>query len=265
MRAVDHPDSPGQPGIPGGPGFPVETAFIEQNRLFGELTRAAEPSTPVPSCPEWTVRQLVTHVGRGDRWAAEIVRGRAETYVDIRTVAEGKPPADPDDAVRWLQAGAQSLVDAVHTIGAATPVWTFVGPRPASWWVRRRLHEATVHRADAALALGAAYHLAPEVAADGVSEWLDLLAARPPAAAPLTDGATLHLHATDEGLGAAGEWMIRADGGRVTWEHGHAKGDTAVRAGAADLLCGLLRRPAGDLDIRGDAELWSTWLERTGF
>ena len=35
------------------------------------------------------------------------------------------------------------------------------------------MHEATVHRADAALALGADYQLAPELAADGIDEWLE--------------------------------------------------------------------------------------------
>lgn len=250
-----------------GPGFSVEDAFVEQNRLLGELTRAAEPSTPVPSCPGWTVGQLVTHVGHGHRWAAEIVGQRAEGYVDIRTVPDGLPPADPDDSIIWLDGSARSLLDAVKAVGAGTPVWTFVGPRPASWWVRRRLHEATVHRADAAHALGAPYDLAPALAADGVSEWLDLLAARPPVAGPgpLADGATLHLHATDEGLGSAGEWMIRAAGGRVTWEHGHGKGDVAVRAMAADLLRSALRRPAGEVHVLGDAQVWTTWLDRTGF
>ena len=51
--------------------------------------------------------------------------------------------------------------------GRTPPVWTFTGPRPASWWIRRREHEVLVHRADAALALGADFAVPAERAADG--------------------------------------------------------------------------------------------------
>ena len=133
--------------------------FLEQNRAFGEVIRSGDPSTPVPTCPGWSLAQLFRHVGRGDRWAAQIVADRVDHYLDPRAVEGGKPPPDPDEAISWLHGGAQRLVDAVEQVGVETPVWTFLGSRPAYWWVRRRLHEATVHRADAALALGLDYAL----------------------------------------------------------------------------------------------------------
>ncbi len=125
-----------------------------------------------------------------------------------------------------------------------------------------------MHRADAALALGADFVVPAERAADGVSEWLGLLAARPsePADNPLADGATLHLHATDDGLGRAGEWFVRGAGERIAWEHGHAKGDVAVRGPVADLLLALLRRrPSDTVETIGDAPVWERWLAKTGF
>jgi uncharacterized protein (TIGR03083 family) len=210
---------------------------------------------------------LFRHVGRGDRWAAQIVRDRVEDYLDPRTVRDGKPPSDPDGAIEWLHGSAQAVVDAVAHVGEDTAVWTFLGPRPAAWWVRRRLHEATVHRADAALALGVGYDLAAPLAADGISEWLDRLAAerRDGSPAPLGTGATLHVHATDD-LGSAGEWMIRGDQDGMSWEHGHGKGTTAVRGRAVDLLLALLRRrPAADVRVQviGAQEVWTNWLKRT--
>ena len=244
-------------------------ALLEQNQLLGELVYPADPATPVPSCPEWTLRQLLTHVGRGHRWAATIVRDRRDSPVDPRGVPDGKPPADPDGAREWLADSARAVIDAVSSVGAETPVWTFIGPRPSAWWVRRRLHEATVHRADAALALGALYELSAELAADGLSEWLDIATARrPDRPAPLDPGTTLHLHATDGDLGAGGEWMIRGEDGGVSWEHGHGKGDAAVRGRAVDLLLAVLRRPLEDPDaveVIGDAKTWQLWLERTPF
>jgi uncharacterized protein (TIGR03083 family) len=246
-------------------------ALLEQNRAFGELILGGDPATSVPTCPGWSLSQLFRHVGGGDRWAAQIVADRVDHYLDPRTVDGGKPPADPDEAIDWLHGGAQRLIDAVEHIGVETPVWTFLGSRPAYWWVRRRLHEATVHRADAALALALDYTLTPELSADGIGEWLEGVAARagrddaPP---PLQDGQTIHLHATDRGLGAAGEWTIRADEGRVTWSHGHDKGAVALRGGAVDLLLAVLRRVSvadTDIAVLGDAVIWQHWLDHTPF
>lgn len=246
-------------------------ALVEENHAFGELIRGADPSIPVPSCPDWTLQQLFRHVGRGDRWAAQIVTDRVDDYLDPRMVEGGKPPPDPDDAILWLYAGVRRLIDAVEQAGLETPVWTFLGTRPAYWWVRRQLHEATVHRADAALAVGCDYTLAPELAADAISEWLERVAVqagRDGAALPLDDGDTVHLHATDPGLGVAGEWTIRADGGRITWSYEHGKGTVALRGAATDLLLAVLRRVAladTDIAVFGDAAVWQNWLDHTPF
>jgi uncharacterized protein (TIGR03083 family) len=242
--------------------------LLGQNRAFGEVIRRGDPSTPVATCPGWSFTQLLRHVGRGDRWAAQIVADRVDHFLDPRSVEGGKPPAGPDAETSWLHAGARQLIDAVEHVGAETPVWTFLGPRPANWWIRRRLHEATVHRADAALALGLDYTLAPALAADGITEWLERIAVqagRDEAPLPPDDGHTVHLHATDPDLGEAGEWTIRTDGRRVAWSHNHDKGTVALRGGAVDLLLTFMRRvPVGDTDIVvfGDSAVWETWLEQ---
>jgi uncharacterized protein (TIGR03083 family) len=246
-------------------------ALREQNRAFGDVIRNGDPSTPVPTCPDWTLQQLFRHVGRGDRWAAQIVIDRADHFLDPRTVEGGKPPPDPDDAIAWLHAGVRRLIDAVEQTGEETPVWTFLGPRTANWWIRRRLHEATVHRADAALALGLDHTLAPELAADGITEWLELVAIRAGtdgAPLPLADGDTVHLHATDPGLGDAGEWTIRTDAGRIVWFHDHDKGTVALRGAAVDLLLATLRRVSitdTGIAVFGDPTVWQNWLDHTPF
>jgi len=246
----------------------VVAAWRTQNAALADLIRGADPDTPVPSCPGWTLTQLTRHVGRGDRWAATMVARRADSVLDPREVPGGRPPEGADATTAWLVDGVRLLHEAVHTVGADAPIWTFIGPRPAAWWLRRRLHECLVHRVDAELALGAVPELAPDVAADGVSEWLMLVAARPGGAQPpLADGATMHLHATDGDLGAAGEWMVRAGAdGALVWETGHAKGDVAVRGPAADLLLVLTRRlPPERVEVLGDPGVLDTWLARTGF
>lgn len=247
----------------------LRAALIEETGAFGELIRAADPAAPVPTCPEWTIRQLFRHVGRGNRWAAQIVADRCDEALDPREVRDGKPPDDLDAAIDWLNAGVRLILDSVDAVGPDTEVWTFIGPRPAEWWVRRRLHEATVHRADAAIALGTGYELTPALAADGIDEWLERIAVEATAkSSPLDVGQTLHLHATDDGLGGAGEWTIAGTDDGVTFSHQHGKGDAAVRGSAKDLLLAVVRRQtAADagLEIFGDAAVWDGWLNRTPF
>ncbi len=237
--------------------------LTSENAAFAQLVHGADPALPIPTCPGWTIRKLAAHIARGDRWAATIIRTRADGPVDPRTVAGGEQSDDRDAEQEWVHGGAQAILDAVAEVGGDTPVWTFTGPKPAAWWIRRRLHEQTVHRADAALAVGVPYEIVPELAADGVSEWFDLLAARPES--PLPEGASLHLHATDSDIGDAGEWVLRGTVAGLEWEHGHTKADAAVRGPAANLLLATLRRSQDGVDVVGNASVWAHWLDRTGF
>jgi hypothetical protein len=222
--------------------------LIAENASLAALLREADLSTPVPTCPEWTLDQLMRHVGRGDRWCTEIVATRSAESIDPRTVSGGNPPVGRDGQISWLHEG----------------------PR-AGWWIRRRLHETAVHRADAALALGAEFGIAPAVAADGITEYLERVVIRTgmvDTAPPLADGQSVHLHATDQGLGDAGEWMIVGRNGGIAFDHGHEKATVALRGPARDLLLALVRR--GDaselgLQVFGDDAVWDTWLARTPF
>jgi uncharacterized protein (TIGR03083 family) len=239
--------------------------LLAQTRDFGELIRSGDPTTPVPSCPEWTLQQLFRHVGRGNRWAAQIIDERRDRPLDPREVRNGKPPDDIDGAIAWLEESSQLILDAVDHVGNGR-VWTFIGPRPAGWWIRRRLHEVTVHHADAALALGVDFALDPEVAADAISEWIELIANEKPGA--LDRGRTLHLHATDAALGPTGEWTVVHDEDGLWWSHNHGKGDVALRGSVNDLLLAITRRrTAGDLGVEtfGDIDVWDGWLQRTPF
>ena len=250
------------------------TSLIAENAAFADLLREADPDTPVPTCPEWNLGQLMRHVGRGDRWSAQIVAEKSGDFIDPKTVPGGRPPADRDGQITWLKQGVLGLLDAVEQSGPDTPVWTFLGMRPAAWWVRRRLHETVVHRADAALALGAGFGVEPSVAADAITEYLERVMIRAdeegPAGGdrPLGDGQSLHLHATYAGLGAAGEWTIlgRPDG--IAFDHEHAHATVALRGQARDLLPAIVRRGTAaelGLEIFGDQAVWDTWLARTPF
>ena len=222
----------------------------------------------MPTCGEWTLRQLFRHVGRGNRWAAQIIIEHRNQPLDPREVRDGKPPDDTDAAIDWLNRGAELIVDAVTRVGADARVWTFLGPRPAGWWIRRRLHEVVVHHADAALALGGDFELPADLAADAVSEWIELMANQNKAHPALDHGQKLHLHASEEKLGPTGEWTVVHDDDGVWWSHNHEKGDVAVRGPVTGLLLAITRRrPAAEagVEILGDTAVWDRWLERTTF
>jgi uncharacterized protein (TIGR03083 family) len=242
-------------------------ALIEQNHLLGELLRDADWSVPVPTCPGWTLLQLLRHVGRGDRWAAQIIADRADASLDPRLVRDGRPPADVPGAVQWLSESPRTLLAAVEAVGPDTEVSTFLGPRAAAWWLRRRLHEAAVHRADAAIALGAPYQLSAELAADGITEWLDRLADEQALGRPssLPAGTSLALRAADPQLRDA-TWTVRGTPQGVQWTGQPASADLTLSGPAADLLLALVRRqPVEDtgISLRGDTALWRSWLALT--
>ncbi|OBF19439.1 maleylpyruvate isomerase family mycothiol-dependent enzyme [Mycobacterium sp. ACS4331] len=229
--------------------------FLDEVSRFGDIVFAADPEAAVPSCPGWTMTQLFRHVGRGNRWSAQIIADRRDTALDPREVRDGRPPADDKDARQWLVDGGRALLDAVGSTGADTPVWTFTGPQRADWWVRRRLHEVLVHRADAALAAGVDFEADPVVAADAISEWLGLAAMLSPGIGE----SSVHLHATDEGLGSEGEWLITGK----AFSHEHGKADAAVRGPVTDLLLITTnRRPVADTDVEvfGDEQVLQSWL-----
>lgn len=263
----------------------VDTAaLIAENHVFGELLRNADFSTAVPTCPGWSLEQLMRHVGRGDRWCAQMIINKATEILDPRTVPEGKPPADRDAAITWLHDGVRVLIDAMHSSGEQTLVWTFLGPRPAQWWIRRRLYEVVIHRIDAALALGLdgdALNIDPELAAGAVTEWLERVAIQVNNDPRLTDddrplmaGQVLHLHTTDSGVGSVGHWTVRVGHHGMEVEHVFAvspeqhQASVTVRGSVRDVLLALVRRKRSDeldVDILGDAQIWQTWLAHTPF
>jgi uncharacterized protein (TIGR03083 family) len=236
-------------------------------RLAG-VVAVTDEAARIPTCPEWSLRQLATHVGRAHRWAGETVNRRATEMVPFREAPDGRLPDDPVAWPDWLTAGADRLIDAVGGAGAEQ-VWTFEGMGPAGFWLRRMAHETTVHCADAELAVGRPVPVATDLAVDGIDEWFETLSGdwsgRP---LPLTEGGTLHLHATDDGLDGSGEWLLTGTTSGIAVAHGHAKADAAMRGPAATLFLVLMRRlpPAAPaIEVLGDANVLTGWLDKTAF
>ena len=253
------------------PPVAVERYYAEieaSTETLAGLVHGADLTRQVPTCPDWTLRQLATHVGRAHRWAAEIVGARSPEFIPFRQVPDGRIPDDPALHAPWLRAGAARVIEAAREAGG-DQVWTFDGLRPASFWARRMAHETAVHRADAQITVGREPELEPGLAADAIDEWLGYMSgigSSDSRVDALPDGAVLHVHVTDEGV--RGEWLVRREGSAVTVEPGHGKGDVAVRGPAGRLLLVLLRRVPPDdpqVEVLGDAALLTGWLAGTPF
>jgi uncharacterized protein (TIGR03083 family) len=229
---------------------------IDRDRLAA--LDGADLDAPVPTCPGWTLRDLVAHTGTVHRWAvAHLARGP-----DDARPPTGDGPGDADP-IAWLTDGLDELVAAfAHTdLSATCP--SFAGPVPRGWWLRRQAMETAVHRWDAEAAAGRTpAPIDPDLAEGGIDEWLELERRRWFAARPDLS-LSVHLHATDEGDGP-GEWFVEVGPTGLTWDHGHRKGDIAVRADRADLLLLLWRRvPSASLEVFGDAAALDAFLAAT--
>ena len=139
------------------------------------IAATADLTTTVPTCPDWTLRQLITHVGRAHRWAAAIVATQAAEPIPFREVPDGRLPDDPARQPAWVRDGAARLAEAVTT--GSGPVWTHLGPGAPGYWARRMAHETAVHRVDVQSAAGRITPVDPELALDGVDELLELMLA----------------------------------------------------------------------------------------
>ena len=138
---------------------------------------------PVPTCPDWTVRDLVVHQGMVHRWAAALVRGERDVEPE-RFEAEGRAEHDP---LEWLRDGVIELAETLTRAPADTQALVFLNdaPAPREFWARRQCHETTVHAVDAlSAALGrhpdpAETWIEPDLAIDGIDELLGGFLTRP--------------------------------------------------------------------------------------
>ncbi|MET8569118.1 maleylpyruvate isomerase family mycothiol-dependent enzyme [Streptomyces sp. NPDC004783] len=250
------------------------TQQVEELREL--VTSGADLSVTVPTCPEWSLEDLLRHTGGALRWVELLVRTRATENIPDEQVPRIAGPDVRGDAAAldaWLAESGAALVTALREAGPDTRVWTWAWRQDAGFWARRMAQELTVHRADAVLAAGRPYRVAPDVAADAIDEWLEILrfvqgTGTDPEANELrrSDG-SIHLHATDApGLDA--EWLIEFGEDGFTWRRGHEKATVALKGPLTDLLLAFYRRlplDAPGLEVLGDRDVLEFWLKRASF
>jgi hypothetical protein len=147
--------------------LPLST-YIDAIKIDGDLLANAAEKTSLdadlPTCPDWTVRDLLKHITYVHRWAAGYVAGALTERVARLSEAEiMQTPSDDSSAVARFRDGYHALT---QTLGAASPdlqCWTFLeAPSALIFWARRQAHETAIHRVDVDVGASWSVRFAPE-------------------------------------------------------------------------------------------------------
>jgi uncharacterized protein (TIGR03083 family) len=234
----------------------VDAIRTEGDRFWDAVGSSGDLKARVPSCPDWTVKDLAQHLTSVHTGWAEIVEHPTDDPTEAFTTAAATRgrAADTKALVTGGRQAMQRMLDVFASADPQQRTWTWAAQQDVGFITRHQVQEAAIHRWDAQTATGTAVDpIAPDVAADSIDEFLEL--SRPAAAQGTPDlPGSVHLHCTD----VDGEWFVHPDG-RV--EAIHAKGDVALRGPASDLLLALYSRiPADDLDVIGDRAVADAFL-----
>ena len=236
---------------------------VEAADLTSTVTEAidsANADIPVPSCPGWTVLDLVRHVGSVCRWMRDHV-GRGTTSGPDYFVRDRTDFPPLAETLPWFGEQVSGLITMLDKLDPATPAWSWAPQaKVAGFWHRRAAHEFAMHRWDAQMALARAEPIEARLAADGVSEVLDSwLPAGRGRRGPTDRYGIIHLVAADVDQ----EWFLRLRGSGVALldtdtifdaEEPHSRVEVAGLA--SDLNLALWGRVGFDVaEIAGDETL----------
>jgi uncharacterized protein (TIGR03083 family) len=137
-------------------------------RRLREVAGGTDPGAAVPSCPGWTMADLLRHVGEVYLQKVECMRLGADPDPWPPEGLNDEPPLE------LLDRAYTSLTEEFAARRPEEHAFTWYGPdQSVGFWVRRMAQETVIHRVDAELAAGEVIAAIPgDLAADGVDELL---------------------------------------------------------------------------------------------
>src|SRR5882757_7288345 len=103
-------------------------AIVEHTQRLAESAAAAGPDSAVPTTPQWTITDLVEHVGQTQHWVAEIIERRITDPTQLPTEM-AVLPTDPHEWQAWLSESAQRVASACSDDALDAPVFKPRGRR----------------------------------------------------------------------------------------------------------------------------------------
>jgi uncharacterized protein (TIGR03083 family) len=219
---------------------------------------AKDLDAPVPSCPGWSVTDLVRHV-------AEVYLHKVEAMRQQQVPRPWPPPEiERAEPLPLLERAWAELAAEFATRRPEAPAYTWYEPdQTVGFWIRRMAQETVIHRIDAELALTAGgsagvpgladgvQRVADDLAVDGIDEVLVVFLAYASARWPEDFG---------DDLAQADKRPILVSSGGATWVVRAAPDGVHVSRG--DPAAGLA--PAGaeapGATVRGAPEAMLRWL-----
>src|SRR5882724_7659960 len=130
----------------------------DRSAALRAAAREAGLAGQVPGCPDWTVRDLLAHLGEVQRfWAATVTAGPAAAPPAADPAREPGPDAD---LLAWSAESADELIAALTAAGPDRECWTWWtasdAPQTSGAVARHQVQEAGVHAFDAQEAAGRA-------------------------------------------------------------------------------------------------------------
>ncbi|MFF9673345.1 maleylpyruvate isomerase family mycothiol-dependent enzyme [Streptomyces eurythermus] len=248
--------------------FPDLLRLIDERATAFSAAVASAPSldAQVPTCPDWTLFDLVRHLGEGRRkWAAIVAAGPADAPPPKSAWGASAVPREREALLDWWAASVRQLLAALRESGPDRGCWTWWGtsqsPQTAGAAARHQLQEVALHTYDAQITAGAPRPLPDEVALDGVEEFLSTCCAT--TSAWPHEPAAVDYHATE---GRSWRLTLSADGARTARLPGPGTApataaDASLRGTAGELVLVLYGRiPADSLKMEGERRLFDQLL-----
>jgi len=214
----------------------------------------------VPTCPDWTVRDLLRHMGEVHTWArTHIADLRQERNDDISTFRTW--PADDDAAlIDWYSEGHIALVESLEKADPDAEFYSFLpGWRGTRFWARRQAHETAIHRVDAESVTGPITPATTEFAVDGIEEMLHGFFARRPSRLASDPALSFVLRADDAGR----SWSVTIGADGIMATDGETQGWTSIGGPAFEIYLLLWnRRELEGLEVQGDPAGLVRWREK---
>jgi uncharacterized protein (TIGR03083 family) len=154
---------------------------------IADLAATGGLDEPAPTCPGWSVRDVVEHTA--EVYLHKVASMRDKVLADTSTPG-WPPPRGSEPTPVFFAAARDALLRELTSRDPreACPTW-WTDDQTVGFWGRRMAHETAIHRLDVEIALGDVTPVDPDLAVDGIDEVLRRMLAGDWSDQPVVEGA----------------------------------------------------------------------------